>query len=96
MNSDIKSKLLKIAFLVVTFLVFQEIAVRLVFPVPELSNFDRSMYVDKNEQGGFVRNRSFLWFSKQDFAASSFSPVILTLPLLFWPGKLYKNMLVKF
>lgn len=53
------------------FLLLQEIVLRLVFPLPELSNFDRAQFVPKkNEfQGGFVRNKSFEWWSLPDTSA---------------------------
>lgn len=54
------------------FLMLQEVALRIMFPLPELSNFDRALFVPKkNEfQGGFVRNKSFLWWSLPDTIAA--------------------------
>ncbi len=58
----------KILISIIGFLVIQEVALRTLFPLPELSNFDRALFVPKkNElQGGFVRNKSFVWWSKPD------------------------------
>jgi hypothetical protein len=65
MSSKLKSGLL---FLVVL-LVFQEIILRIVFPIPELSNFDRANYIPGTEKGmkfPFYRNSKWVWESELD------------------------------
>lgn len=58
----------KLLVSIALFLLLQEVVLRIMFPLPELSNFDRALFVPKkNEfQGGFVRNKSFLWWSLPD------------------------------
>lgn len=47
---------------------FQEVVFRVAFPLPDLSNFDRGLYVPKigDEPKGYTRNRSYFWQSKLD------------------------------
>jgi lysophospholipase L1-like esterase len=55
-----------IVYLLLVFL-FQEVVFRIGFPIPELSNFDRSSFVLKiGQAGSFVRNKSFNWWSLPD------------------------------
>ena len=53
---------------VIAVLAFQEAILRVFFPLPELSNFDRGMYtvVDEAKVNGFVRNRAYFWESSVD------------------------------
>ncbi|MBL4708674.1 MAG: SGNH/GDSL hydrolase family protein [Flavobacteriales bacterium] len=55
----------------VILLVLQELGLRLLFPIPELSNFDRSNYVAGAEKGNkysFYRNSNWYWESGLDTA----------------------------
>jgi len=65
MSSTLKNGLL---FLVVL-LILQEIILRIVFPIPELSNFDRANYIPGTEKGltfPFYRNSKWIWESELD------------------------------
>ncbi len=56
-------------FALVVFLIFQEIAFRIFFPLPELSNFDRSNYIAGTETGNTYfpfRNSNWHWKSVLD------------------------------
>lgn len=47
---------------------FQELVFRVCFPLPELSNFDRGLYIPAigDEPKGYTRNRAYFWQSKLD------------------------------
>jgi hypothetical protein len=65
MSSTLKNGIL---FLLVL-LIFQEIILRLAFPIPELSNFDRANYIPGTEKGltfPFYRNSKWIWESELD------------------------------
>lgn len=65
MASRIKNGLLFLAVL----LLFQEVIFRIVFPIPELSNFDRANYIPGAEKGQkfpFYRNSNWAWESELD------------------------------
>lgn len=58
-----------IGYLLLVFII-QEVVFRVSFPIPELSNFDRALFVLKADQKGqFVRNKSFAWWSLPDTSA---------------------------
>lgn len=58
----------RIAFYLLSVLIFQEVFFRICFPLPELSNFDRGLYAVKKEEqaSGYVRNRAYYWESRVD------------------------------
>ncbi|MBI1286277.1 MAG: hypothetical protein GC178_01750 [Flavobacteriales bacterium] len=60
--------MLKLSLYFIVLLILQEILFRVCFPIPELSNFDRGFYTEKDEKlaKGYVRNRSYYWESSVD------------------------------
>lgn len=61
--------LLKIAFYIIGVLVFQELVLRICFPLPELSNFDRINYMKLaklKHQYKHLRNQNWYWQSQPD------------------------------
>ncbi|MGB0368716.1 MAG: SGNH/GDSL hydrolase family protein [Flavobacteriales bacterium] len=65
------SRAKKVTAYILLVFIFQEVFFRLAFPLPELTNFDRSSFVLKvNQTGGFVRNKGFEWWSLPDTSAS--------------------------
>ncbi len=64
-----KSKWVKILIYLLVVFLFQEITLRIVFPVHELKNLDRSIYTNLNQynnQEQFVRNQPMHWQSSLD------------------------------
>lgn len=59
---------IKIAAYVVGIFIVQELVMRWCFPLPELSNFDRSTYqsLDQGSAASFLRNRPWQWISSPD------------------------------
>ena len=64
------SRTQKIIGYILLVFIFQEVLFRVSFPIPELSNFNRSSFVlEDGESGQFVRNKSFHWWSLPDTSA---------------------------
>ncbi len=63
-----KKKAINISLYVLGIFVFQEIVFRYAYPVPELSNFDRSIYLNlgTDTKSDFLRNIDFTWKSLPD------------------------------
>lgn len=62
-------KVAKIAAYIICVFLFQEMIVRFCFPIPELSNFDRTTYMSINPNStdsGFMRNVQRTWVSIPD------------------------------
>lgn len=60
---------LKIVLYILGVLIFQELVLRLCFPIPELSNFDRINYMKLAElehQYKYLRNQNWYWQSQPD------------------------------
>lgn len=66
-----KSKFGKYLVYFFSVLLFQELVFRTLFPLPELSNFDRAKYIAGNKEGknyAFYRNSNWYWQSELDTA----------------------------
>ena len=63
------SKAGKVAIYVIMILIIQEVVLRICFPIPEVSNFDRINYLElENGPGTYrhMRNQNWYWQSKPD------------------------------